>query len=301
MDEIKQALRDVVVITVTPFTAEDTVDEQACGALVSRVVRAGVRVVTPNGNTSEFYSLTPAELDRTLAITQEAAGDALVLPGIGFDTARAARMAQQAQRRGMRAVMVHQPVHPFLSARGWVDYHLRIAEAAPGLGLVAYVRSPHVTTTALALLARECPEFVGVKYAVPDPLGLAEAVAVLGDRLTWLCGLAESWAPFFATAGATGFTSGLATIAPELSLGLFDALRAGDHDRAMSLWHKVKPLEDARARSGSANNVSVVKEALAQLGLCRAAVRPPIAELTAGECAEVAEVLATWPAAYLSA
>ena len=41
----------------------------------------------------------------------------------------------------------------------------------------------------------------------------------------------------------------------------------------------------------NARNVSVVKEALAQLGLCRAAVRPPISELTPAERAEVARVL----------
>ncbi|GAA2808929.1 dihydrodipicolinate synthase family protein [Crossiella cryophila] len=293
--ELRQALRSVVVITVTPFDAEDRIDEKAYGALVARVVEAGVGVVTPNGNTSEFYSLTPAELDRALDLTFEAAGDALVLPGIGFDAARAAEMAVRAHRAGARAAMVHQPVHPFLSVRGWVDYHLRIAAAAPELGLVAYVRSPQVTTAALAQLARECPSFIGVKYAVPDPLALADAVAVIGqDRLTWLCGLAESWAPFFATAGAQGFTSGLATIAPELSIGLLDALESGDRARAMSLWHKVKPLEDARARLGSANNVSVVKEALAQLGLCGRAVRPPIAELTEPERAEVSRILATW-------
>lgn len=295
MDDLRQALKSVVVITVTPFDGEDRLDEKAYGALVSRVVDAGAGVVTPNGNTSEFYSLSPSEMDRALEITMTAAGNALVLPGIGFDAERAAEMAAGVHRAGARAAMVHQPVHPFLSVRGWIDYHLRIAAAAPELGLVAYVRSPQITPAALAQLAEECPSFIGVKYAVPDPLALAEAVSTIGQqRLTWLCGLAESWAPFFATAGAQGFTSGLATIAPELSVGLFNALNAGDRDTAMSLWHKVKPLEDARARLGSANNVSVVKEALAQLGLCDRAVRPPISELSPEGRAEVAEILAAW-------
>jgi 4-hydroxy-tetrahydrodipicolinate synthase len=42
----------------------------------------------------------------------------------------------------------------------------------------------------------------------------------------------------------------------------------------------MRPVGEMRARRANALNVSVVKEALAQLGLCRAAVRPPISELT---------------------
>jgi 4-hydroxy-tetrahydrodipicolinate synthase len=37
-----------------------------------------------------------------------------------------------------------------------------------------------------------------------------------------------------------------------------------------------------------------VKEALAQLGLCGRAVRPPITELPAVDRAEVARILASW-------
>jgi 4-hydroxy-tetrahydrodipicolinate synthase len=56
----------------------------------------------------------------------------------------------------------------------------------------------------------------------------------------------------------------------------------------------MKPFEDLRARRDNANNVSVVKEALAQLGICARTVRPPISELADGERAEVAAILAAW-------
>jgi 4-hydroxy-tetrahydrodipicolinate synthase len=47
-----------------------------------------------------------------------------------------------------------------------------------------------------------------------------------------------------------------------------------------------------RARRANALNVSVVKEALAQLGLCRPDVRPPITARSGAECAEVGTILA---------
>jgi 4-hydroxy-tetrahydrodipicolinate synthase len=55
----------------------------------------------------------------------------------------------------------------------------------------------------------------------------------------------------------------------------------------MAVWRRIEPFEELRARHNSAYNVSVVKEALAQMGLCRRAVRPPITDLPAAERAEV--------------
>jgi 4-hydroxy-tetrahydrodipicolinate synthase len=186
-------------------------------------------------------------------------------------------------------------VHPYQSAAGWIAYHRAIADAVPELGVVCYVRDPRVDAARLTALADACPNLVGVKYAVPDVLAFAAVVAgVEPGRLAWLCGLAESWAPFFWLAGARGFTSGLATIAPHLSVDLLARLRAGEHDEAMRLWATLRPLEDMRARDGSADNVSVIKEALAQQGVCGRGVRPPSTELSSDDRAAVEQILTAW-------
>ena len=72
-DDVRDGLRSVVAITVTPFDDAGRLDETAYSAVASRVAEAGVGVLTPNGNTSEFYSLTGAELNRAVALTLEAA------------------------------------------------------------------------------------------------------------------------------------------------------------------------------------------------------------------------------------
>src|SRR5262245_14949457 len=83
---VTAALRSVVAITVTPFDGDDHIDEKAYASVVQRMVAGGVRAVTPNGNTSEFYALTPDELDRAVAITVDAVGDdATVVAGVGYD------------------------------------------------------------------------------------------------------------------------------------------------------------------------------------------------------------------------
>jgi 4-hydroxy-tetrahydrodipicolinate synthase len=293
-EQVRRALASIVGITVTPFDEAGGVDVDAYAKVLARCVDAGVDALTPNGNTSEFYSLDPDELALAVRTTTATVGDrATVIAGVGHDVRRAVDMARDAAAAGAHGVMVHQPVHPYQSVNGWVAYHQAIADAVPELGVVCYVRSPLVTGAAFAALVDASPNVVGVKYAVPDVLALPGLVQAVGaDRLVWVCGLAETWAPFFWLSGARGFTSGLVNVAPRRSLELLDRLRAGDHEAAMAIWARLKPFEDMRARAGSAGNVSVVKEALAQLGLCRRTVRPPISEVSAAERDEVAAILA---------
>jgi 4-hydroxy-tetrahydrodipicolinate synthase len=293
LEHVRSALESVVTITVTPFDADGAIDTGAYATIVERVVRAGVTAVTPNGNTSEFYSLDERELGTALETTlATVAGRATVVAGVGHDAARAAASARQAEAAGAHAVMVHQPVHPYQSVQGWVDYHRTVADAVPGLGVVCYVRSPHIGAAAFTALADACPNVVGVKYAVPDPVALPDLIRSVGaDRWVWVCGLAETWAPYFWVSGARGFTSGLANVAPADSLALLAALRRADYPVAMAIWERLRPFEDLRARDASAANVSVVKEALHQLGLCRPDVRPPISRLAPQDQDRVAKIV----------
>ncbi|MEZ4676534.1 MAG: dihydrodipicolinate synthase family protein [Caldilineaceae bacterium] len=290
------ALSTVIAIPVTPFVrrgAEIYADFQAYAHLVDRMVSGGIRVVTPNGNTSEFYSLTPHEMRQALeASIAGNAGRAITLAGVGFDAATAIEMAQFAAEKGAEAIMVHQPVHPYRSDEGWIAYHKAIADAVPSLGVVSYVRDATIGVAAIGGLADSCPNFVGIIYAVGNPPLFANIVQQLGkDRLAWICGIAESWAPFYYVAGACGFTSGLVNVTTELSLEMEESLALGNYDNAMRIWQQIKPFEDLRARRNNANNVSAVKEAMAQIGLCERTVRPPISELPETERGEVSRIL----------
>jgi 4-hydroxy-tetrahydrodipicolinate synthase len=296
VQSLTEILNDVAAVTVTPFDAGGAVDLDANAALVRRLIGAGVKVITPNGNTGEFYALTPDERRRVLESTVAAAGDgAIVLAGVGLDAFSAAEAARHARDHGARAVMVHQPVHPYVTAEGWVDYHRQIAEAVPDLGVVPYIRSPRITGEEVARLGEACPNVVGVKYAVPDPVRFASVARDAGlERFAWLCGLAEPYTPAYWAVGARGFTSGLVTAAPELTLRMRDALRAGEYAAAMQVWELIRRFEELRGADSSADNVAVVKEALAQLGLCRRDVRPPSRALPAAIREEVAAILAAW-------
>ncbi|WP_181274061.1 dihydrodipicolinate synthase family protein [Brevibacterium oceani] len=296
LDEIKQRLADVVAIVPTPFNSENAIDANAHRSVVGRLTDGGISVLTANGNTSEFYTLTEAEIQQGVTLTVEAMAEgSLLLAGVGFDIDTAIRQAHFARDHGAHAIMIHQPVHPYVSRQGWVAYNRIIAEAVPELGVVPYVRNPLLEATDFNVLIEACPNVMGVKYSVPDPVRFGTVAREVGiERITWIAGLAEPAAPGYAAMGAHGFTSGLASIAPELSRTMSDSLREGDFPAAMEIWDSVREFEQVRAEQGSADNVSAVKEALSQLGLGRADVRPPGARLSPENRQRVARILETW-------
>ncbi|MGV9499203.1 dihydrodipicolinate synthase family protein [Streptomyces sp. NPDC003642] len=292
----RAALADVVAIPVTPFAEDGSVAQDTYRDLLRRLLDGGVTTLTPNGNTGEFYALTPEERRLVAELTMDEAGDrAVVLAGVGHDIPTAVASARHARELGAQMVMVHQPVHPYVSQAGWVDYHRAVAEAVPELGVVPYVRNAQLSGARLAELADACPNVIGVKYAVPDAARFAAFARDAGlERFVWVAGLAEPYAPSYFSAGATGFTSGLVNVAPAVSRNMIEALRSGDYPAAMKVWEQIRRFEELRAANGSANNVTVVKEALASLGLCRREVRPPSRTLRDDERAEVAAIAAGW-------
>jgi 4-hydroxy-tetrahydrodipicolinate synthase len=301
---LRRALATAVVVPVTPYLADGNPDWDTYATLISRLIDAGISVITPNGNTSEFYALSQAEARHALETAAKAANagnepgneqGAALLAGVGHDIATAIEAARHAEDHGARMIMIHQPVHPYVSAEGWVDYHAAIANAVPDLGIVLYIRDERRTGAHIAALAGRAPNVVGVKYGVRDATRFAAVARDAGlDRMTWLAGAAELTAPAFWAVGANGFTSGLANVNPALALRMLSALRDNDFPAAMRQWEAARRFEELRLADGSADNVSVVKEALAQLGLCRADVRPPSRPLPDDIKSEISGILGSW-------
>jgi 4-hydroxy-tetrahydrodipicolinate synthase len=93
----------------------------ALARIIERMARAGVRVMTPNGNTGEFTALAPAEHATPVRVAVETmSGAGAVIAGIGHDTATAIAMGRSAIEAGADGLMIHQPANPYRSAAGWV-------------------------------------------------------------------------------------------------------------------------------------------------------------------------------------
>lgn len=287
------ALEGIVAIPITPFS-EGRVDDDAYRIILDRILDAGVTTLTPNGNTGEFYALTAEERRAVMeACAEHTRGRATLVAGVGFDTATAIADARHAAEHGAEFIMIHQPVHPYVSREGWIQYHAAIADAVPELGVVLYVKTPRVDGSMIRELVDRSPNVVGVKYALPDPV-LFAAVRESAPEIVWIAGLAEPYALSYFAHGATGFTSGLVNVLPELSVALLTALRTGDFAVARELESRIAEFERLRGADGSADNVSIVKEALAQLGVVARDVRPPSSPVSEAAAARVGAILDDW-------
>jgi 4-hydroxy-tetrahydrodipicolinate synthase len=286
------ALTGISGILVTPFDDSDRIAPQRLAPIIDRAVGAGVHILVSNGNTGEFYSLTLDEALNMVAATADlVAGRAPLVGGAGRSVAEACRLAAASAKAGCAAVMMHQPPDPFVSPRGTVDYARRVADAADGLPVVLYIRNDAIGPAAFAALS-EIPSVVGVKWATPNPIKLAEAMAASDQRLIWVGGLAEVWAPALCAVGARGFTSGLINVWPERSVAIHAALEAQDYATARRLIAGMRALEDVRAEEMGGANVPGVKAALALQGLDCGHARPPAAwPLSPGQTARIAAVL----------
>ena len=275
---LRKAFSGISGILVTPFNGDGQVAPAPLQPVVDRAVNAGVHVLVANGNTSEFYGLLAHEAESMVHHASECvAGRVPLVGGVGRSVLEARDLARASRKAGADALMVHQPPDPFVSPRGVIDYVKAVSDAGDGLPLMIYLRNENIGLNAIEALCR-LPLVMGIKWASPTPLVLAEAMRRTADRnLAWVGGLAEVWAPPFYAVGARGFTSGLINVLPERSIAIYKALEAADYPLAMQLIGEMRPFEDLRAQENNGANVTIVKTALQIMGEDCGATRPPSA------------------------
>lgn len=293
--DVLGALPGISGILVTPFDGNDQIAPGLLRPVIDRAVKAGVHILTANGNTGEFYGLTTAEAEAMVhAAAEMIDGRVPLIGGVGRSIGDAVALARASKKAGAAALMVHQPPDPFVAPRGVVAYVQRVAEAGDGLPLVLYLRNAGIGLDAIEKLCA-IPGVAGVKWATPEPLRLAEAIRRADPKTVWVGGLAEVWAPPLTAVGARGFTSGLINVWPEHSVAIHSALAAGDYAKANALIGTMSTFEELRAEEGNGTNVSVVKAALKLMGNDCGHVRPPGAwPLTERQQSLLEQRLAEW-------
>lgn len=298
MDTIRQALKGISGVPVTPYGSDGQIAPALLKPLIARLATAGIQNLMAAGNTGEFFSLSLDEIRHVHALTAEAAdGKAQVSAAVGRSLVEAKALARDAISAGCDAIMGHHPMDPFASPAAQADYFLALAEAAT-VPVIAYVRTDTFSVGDFRRLGAH-ENIAGVKYASTNLMLLADVIRSTEDLDTiWVCGLAEAWAPAFYAIGAQGFTSGFVNVFPEVSLRVLAALNAGDYAAARRLINRFAGFEELRTHYRNGSNVTVVKEALAILGTDVGDVRlPGVPKLSAEERAALEQIIAAQTAA----
>jgi 4-hydroxy-tetrahydrodipicolinate synthase len=288
-EQLRRALKGVSFTTATPFSEDgDRVLTDRLAENVRELYDEGARTFVPCGNTGEYYALSESERVSVVRTTVDALpDDATVVAGAGGSVGEARDLFEAYETAGADAAMVMYPGHTYVHEQGLSDYYRTLAESTD-LGIVLYKRGPLLSETVLDTLS-QVENVVAVKFAVNDVSQFSRLTESVSGDVEWINGVAERYALAYAVEGADGFTTGIGNFVPDWALSLFDALSAGDWERARTIRDALRPLEELRDEAGggpafvAAKNVPVVKYGLDSRGMYGGPVRPPLVELSAAD------------------
>ena len=284
-DEVRDSLRGVTVGLLSPFDEQFEISHDQVAENARQLAASGLDNFMAPANISEYHSLTHDERVAFAETAVEALPDhACVLAAVGGSTKEAARLIEAYESVGVDVMMMMPPDHTYINERGLLTYYRKLSDVTER-PFVPYVRGFTPSIRYLADLTR-LESVVGIKYAIEEPVKLGAAVRAGADDVVWVDGLAEPFAISFWAEGAEGFSAGVSNFRPEVGLELYDALSAGDWERAHELRDVCLPFQDFRGRTGTnsdlAGGVSVpaVKKGLELAGLNGGDVREPIRSLS---------------------
>jgi 4-hydroxy-tetrahydrodipicolinate synthase len=287
-------LRGIIPAVITPFTPDERVDEAAFRKVVSFLIDHGVHGLFPAGTGGEFSALTMDEKKRLMDLTvEEAAGRVFVMPNVGaITTAESVALARHAEAVGCDAVSAVTPFFLKPSQEELFE-HYRAICAAVRLPVLAYniperTGGVSLSVATVARLAREVPNFAGIKDSTGDLTNSAEMLRatppgfrVFMGRDTLIFG-----ALLYGCAGAVAAT---ANVAPALAVGIHDAVTAGDLAKARQLQATLAPV---RRLFTVGSHPLGLKAAMVQLGIIACGrCRRPTLDITPAQKAEVAAIL----------
>jgi 4-hydroxy-tetrahydrodipicolinate synthase len=281
----------IVPAATTPFAASGAVDEAALERNVTAYLDAGVHGLVANGTMGEAGSLSPHERRTVVGtIARAAAGRVPVIAGVSAATPSAViGFAADAAEAGASALMMLPPLGYRGDAREIAAFYRAVAEAS-GLPLMAY-NNPAASGTdmapaLIAELGREIENLVAVKECSGDVRRIPAIIEAAPDLEVLVGG--DDWALEGFCAGATGWVTGVADVAPAECVELWERCRAGDLEPARAIYRRLLPL----ARFDMTPKlVQYFKAAMDEVGLTGGPVRPPRLELTEPERDELAAAL----------
>jgi len=275
---------------VTHFRPDLEFDETGYRAHCDWLLQHEVAGLFAAGGTGEFFSLTPAEVERVVrAAVGESRARVPVIAGAGYGTALAVDMTRAAQRSGADGVLLLPPYLLVPSQEG-LAAHVKAVCSATSLGVIVYNRDNAVLNEqTLERLCDECPNLVGFKDGLGDIELMMRIYARLGDRLTYVGGLptAETFAAPYLEMGVTTYSSAIFNFLPDWALRFYRAVRKRDHATVLrEVDAFVTPYIGIRNR-GRGYAVSIVKAGMAAIGRPAGPVRPPLTDLEDAELAEL--------------
>jgi 4-hydroxy-tetrahydrodipicolinate synthase len=276
-------LHGIIPPLVTPFDADEHVDEEALRAEVRYHLNQRVHGLCVTGSTGDGQMLSAEDSAIVAAAAvKEVAGSVPVISGIIRDsTAEVIRYGKALRGTGVDALQV-TPVHYLFQPDedNTVDYYKRITEET-GLPVLIYNVIPYalIPAATVARILNEVPGVIAVKQSGGNIHQLADLLYYAPSGGKVFTAVDDLLYPSYLL-GAQGAISATLTVAPGLCVAQWEAVQRGDHATALGIHNKLLPIW----RSIDGPNMTVrIKAALALQGRYGGHGRSPLTPVSDSE------------------
>ncbi len=275
------AIEGCLTAIVTPFR-DGVVDFEALDKLVEWQIESGIDGIVAVGTTGESATLDVEEHVAVISrVVKVARGRVPVVAGAGGNaTAEALNLTRASERAGANALLHVTPYYNKPTQEGLFRHYEAIAKAT-ALPIILYNVPGRTACDLLPDTVVRLAEFdniIGIKEASGNVVRATEILSRLGSRLTLLSGDDATAFPFYAV-GARGVISVVSNVAPKQMAQMWDAVAAGDWNRARQLHFTLHTLNQLLFIE---SNPMPVKAALALEGRCTNEMRLPLVPCSVG-------------------
>jgi 4-hydroxy-tetrahydrodipicolinate synthase len=258
--------RGIFPALVTPFTADDQIDEETYRDLI-RFVLPHVNGVVPCGTTGEFSSMTQEEKRRTIEICiEEVAERVPVLAGTGCQSTRETlELTKWAKDAGATGALVVAPYFLKPAFNEVFDHYRQVDRI--GLPIVVYnipqCAGTHFKWWTAEGMGLAFDNVIGLKDSSGDIPFFMAGLEKLGGSIGLFVGHDEVVGPAL-LAGADGAILASANLIPDIWQEIYQAAQRGDAEFVRKRQKDVQILTRLVVRKGGPQ---AVKEGLRMLGL----------------------------------
>jgi len=272
----------VVCASICPMNEDASVDFASTRSLTRHLVDNGIHCLYPNGTNGESVSLTAQERFDVLQIVhEENAGHSVLYNQCGAGTvAESYEQIRFSKKVGVDGAGLMTPIFFAMDAEAMRKYYDDILSEVSDLPVYAYnipTRSGNdLLPCVLGELMERHENLKGVKYSFPDLLRIQQYITCCKSRKASVLIGCDALATSCLLAGGDGWVSGPSAVFAKRHTALYDALKAGDFEKAHRIQYKII---DTANRMSDIPEIPAIKYMLKQLGvikndICRMPLRP---------------------------
>ena len=286
-------IHGIIGYTITPFSADgSTLDLDALGHSIDRLIDSGVHAIAPLGSTGEGAYLSDAEWDEVSAysIRKVAKRVPTIVSVSDLTTAKAVRRARFAEAEGADVVMVLPTSYWKLTEAQILAHYAAIGDSV-GVPIMLY-NNPATSGTDMSVEL-----ILRIVNSVDNVTMVKESTGDI-QRMHQLYRLGEGQVPFYNgcnplaleafAAGAKGWCTAAPNLIPQLNLDLYQAVLANDLNRARELFYRQLPVLDFILKGGLP---ATIKAGLRMTGLEVGDPRLPVFPLDMAGQAQLQKLL----------